>query len=118
MEELKSHSCLLLFDAEGRPRKSWPLLDGEAVDVRGVLACNEPEVLRQAALDGAGIALLPLDIVNEAIANHELVQVLRDQVGARVGLYLVYPAKEYIPPQVRAFADLALQRLSEPTDPT
>jgi DNA-binding transcriptional LysR family regulator len=108
--DLAAHNCLR-FAYDGA-RTSWRLQRGDQVDtvqVRGSLIANNAEVLRQAAIGGAGIALLARWLVDSDLAQGRLVQVLagyRCNPGPmNVGLYAIYPANRRGSPKVRLFVD-------------
>src|SRR5690606_7964499 len=66
--------CLINLNMS--PRNRWPLSrDGrqEIADVRGGLQIDNGEALRVAALEGAGIAYMPADLVRDDVAAGRLV---------------------------------------------
>jgi len=71
--------------------------------VESALSSNELALLRRAAIDGLGIALLPSLVVADLIEQKALVPVLPGIVEAENVLAVVYPERELVPPQVRAF---------------
>jgi DNA-binding transcriptional LysR family regulator len=105
VRELRGHRCLLGFARGEIPDSHWPLADGGSVSVEGALFSNEPKLLFGAALQHQGIALLPGLLVSEFLASRRLVHVLPGIVEARSMVAVVYPEREFVPPQVRAFAD-------------
>ena len=66
---------------------------------------NDLLMLEEAALGGLGIALLPMLMVTPLLERGELVHVLPDLIREEARVALVYPEKEFLPPQVRAFID-------------
>lgn len=108
-QELKRHRCLLGFVRGEQPETHWPLLAGGKVHVEGCMASNELGLLSEAAVRGLGIAFLPHQAIQEHLARGELVHVLPDVIGMEVRVALVYPEKEFVPPQVRAFIDMVVE---------
>ncbi|MFL6708954.1 MAG: LysR family transcriptional regulator [Massilia sp.] len=115
--DLAGHNCLR-FAYDGA-RTSWRLQRGEQVDsvaVRGTLIANNAEVLRQAAIGGAGIALLARWLVDTDLAAGRLVPVLADYRSnpgpMNVGLYAIYPANRRGSPKVRVFVDALATHLA------
>jgi DNA-binding transcriptional LysR family regulator len=102
--DLARHRCLMGFARGELPQTHWPFAR-ERVHVTGALFSSDPVMLRQAALRGVGIALLPEMLIRDAIAAGELVQVLAGQLETETQLALVYAERELMPPQVRAFVD-------------
>ncbi len=106
--ELADHDCLhynpLAFSEE------WPLAGAgpRGITVEGRLCSNNGDVLREAAIAGMGIALLPDFIVEDALARGQLKRILRQFEPPPFTLYAVYPSREFVPAKVRLFLD-ALQ---------
>ncbi|MDP2315663.1 MAG: LysR family transcriptional regulator [Pseudomonadota bacterium] len=106
--DLLGHACLVGFDRGERPATHWPQEGGGAVRVEGVIVSNEITLLRDAALGGMGIALLPEMLVGEHVAAGRLVHVLAGRLGARTQFAVVYPEREFLAPAVRAFVDFVV----------
>lgn len=103
--DLRKHRCLVSF-APGRvPVSSWPLLDGGRVHVTGTFVSNELALVRSAALAGLGIALLPLILVRDDLAEGALVHVLPKVVGADARVLVAWPEREFTPEAVRVFIE-------------
>lgn len=111
--ELSEHRCVLGYEAGERPTSEWPLQDGGTTTVTGQLSTNDMELALQAALSGASIALIPEVFLDEQIKSGRLEVVLPEVVGALSSVTVVYPDRAYLPPKVRAFVDLAVERLRE-----
>jgi DNA-binding transcriptional LysR family regulator len=103
--DLRAHRCLMGFARGEVPESHWPLADGGSVSVEGTLFSNEPRMLLGAVLQHLGIALLPGLLVRAFVASGRLVHVLPDIVEARSMVAVVYPERELVPPQVRAFVE-------------
>ena len=87
--------------ARGRETARVPL----NVPVRGSLAANNSEALREAALTGAGIALLPDFSAQDALRKGQLVPVLPDwQVDGGFGrhIFAIRPYTPHVPRAVTA----------------
>lgn len=104
--DLTSHRCLSGFARGEHPSVEWPLVRGGAVRIEPVLATNDVSVLRDSALGGVGIALLPLLMVHDDLASGALVPVLPRVLGDETQVALVYPDRELVSPAARAFIDL------------
>ncbi|WP_399507176.1 substrate binding domain-containing protein [Xanthomonas translucens] len=114
--DLAAHACLLLTGAEGR-QDIWRLLGAEgevAVKVGGPLESNFSEVLRDAALNGQGIALYSVWHVAEHLRRGQLRQVLPQYTLAETGIHAVMPQRRLVPPRVRAFVEFMQVQLVEP----
>jgi DNA-binding transcriptional LysR family regulator len=104
--DLKAHRCLMGFVRGEVPQTYWPKLKGGRMPLEGALFSNEINFLFEAAVRGLGIALLPRLMVEDALARGSLVHVLPKLIGADSRLALVYPDREFMPPQLRAFAEM------------
>ncbi|MER8413482.1 LysR family transcriptional regulator [Mesorhizobium sp. M7A.F.Ca.US.010.02.1.1] len=108
-EDLADHACIPLrlptgglapweFRQEGRELK---------VRVQGHAAFNTLAMIRQASLEGFGLAYLPEDLVTSPLEEGRLVRVLEDWCPLRPGYHLYYPSRRQPSP---AFA-LVLETL-------
>ncbi|MDV0436932.1 LysR family transcriptional regulator [Xanthomonas sacchari] len=114
--DLAAHACLLLTGSDGR-QDTWRLQgpDGEiAVRVAGPLETNFGEVLRDAAVNGQGIALHSEWHVAEDLRQGRLCQVLADYPLTETGIYAVMPQRRLVPPRVRAFVEFMQVELADP----
>lgn len=95
-QDLVRHQCLNLRISAGRGFYIWDFeKEGRALKVRvnGQLAFNAIDMLTQAALDGFGLAHLPLDQVEHHIAGGRLERVLEDWSKPLPGYHLYYPSR-------------------------
>jgi DNA-binding transcriptional LysR family regulator len=110
--DLRHHDCLAFAL---QPSGSWyyrstgdPSGPIEEVAVNGRLRANDSEALRDAALAGLGIALLPTWLVSADLRDRQLIAVLQDHEwflapGPERAIWAVYPPKKVVSPKVRAF---------------
>jgi DNA-binding transcriptional LysR family regulator len=61
---------------------------------------------REAAIEGQGIALLPVMLLGEDIKKNRLVPVLPDWCNNQLSVYAIFPSRKLLAPQVRAFLDM------------
>lgn len=105
-QELAGHNCLHYRRDTDTP--TWSFESDRAVKdkarisvpVRGTFAANNSEALRQLALDGAGVALLPDFSAAQPLMNRKLVRVLPRwrSVGAfGTQIYAIRPYSPHIP---------------------
>ncbi|WP_152385655.1 LysR family transcriptional regulator [Achromobacter sp. GbtcB20] len=94
--ELSDHNCLLFDYLAGRA--AWTLSKGDAsheIPVTGNLRANGSELLRVAALGGAGLVLMPTWLVGEDLRTGRLRCVLSDWTpsisGGEGAIWAVYP---------------------------
>jgi len=114
--DLAGHDCLsYLRPGEGA---AWQLLRGArkaTVPVAGPLAANNSEALREAALRGLGIALLPDFSAQAALREGKLQRVLPDwQPTGSFGehLWAIRPYSAYVPRAVQALVAHLRQALA------
>ncbi len=112
--ELQQHNCLHYPRSQDMP--VWTFTPVKAakgretvnVPVRGSLAANNSEALREAALSGAGIALLPDFSAQEALRRNQLVVVLPEwRVDGGFGRHL-FAIRPYAPHVPRAVSALVM----------
>jgi DNA-binding transcriptional LysR family regulator len=121
--DLGQHDCLAFAL---QPTGSWycratgdPSRPVVEVAVNGHLRANDSEALRDAALTGLGIALLPTWLVSDDVRTKQLVAVLEDQEwllspGPGRAIWAVYPPKKVVSPKVRAFVAFIEKRFGRP----
>lgn len=73
------------------------------------LKINNGDALREAAISGLGIAILPAFIVNKAITDGKLKAILQDYQKTPVYLYAIYSSKKNISAKVAAFVEFLLK---------
>lgn len=81
------------------------------VRINPFINCCNTQGLLQLALQGLGIAILPLPIVNSLINSGTLVQILPNYHLQPVGMYLTHNYQHELPPKVRAFKDFISQTI-------
>ena len=81
--------------------------DGRREMVRVVprLGCEDMATVRDAAIDGIGVALLPDHVCRDALAAGRLVRVLPAWHGLQGVVHLVFTTRRGLPPAVRALID-------------
>jgi len=106
-EDLPLHNCLSYVNA-GQHRAWRFSVSGEVIAIRpkARLALDGGEVLRDAAISGAGLAFLPTYLVNEDIAAGRLHEVLADFAAPPIPISAIYPSRRHLAPKVRQFIDL------------
>lgn len=112
-EDLPGHD--LIDNAPMAPTDRWTLShDGGgtmAVPARFRMVGNDPALLREVTATGAGIASLPDFVAAPALAQRRLQPVLPAWATRRVNVHAVFPSHKSLSPALRAFVDLAAERL-------
>lgn len=108
-EELAAHE-LVHFSGSQR-HQSWRLQrDGQpfTFEPAARLKVNNNFAARDAALDGLGVAQLPLLLVQPDVNAGRLLPVLTDWAMPSAPVHAVFASARYLTPKVRAFIDLAV----------
>ena len=112
--ELHHHSCL--HYGQLATENHWMLIgaDGEqTISVNGTLCSNNGEVLRDAAIRGLGITLLPLFIVGQDLQQGKLQIILPDYHPPELSISLIYPVNRHLSTKVRLLVDFLQERLGD-----
>ena len=111
-DELIEHQCLvysLLRDFE-----YWYLTDAGGKEIktriRPCLKASTGEFLKDAAVEGLGIILVPSFIAYKEIESGALVPVLKDYRPSQLDAYAIYPQTRHLSQRVRAFVDFLVKR--------
>lgn len=111
LADLAGHDCLSYSYIVAGDEWRFTGPDGEqSVQPSGRLRANNGEVLREAALAGSGIAVLPTFIAGPDLAAGRLVQVLPDYDNRSSAVYAVWPSGRHPSPKLRAFIDFLAER--------
>ncbi len=79
------------------------------------MRANNGDILLQAALDGMGLAVMPLFICYRELADGRLRTLLPDYATEESAAYALYPSRRHLPQRVRLLIDFLAERLgSEP----
>ena len=95
-QDLVAHFCINLWLSGSRGHYVWEFSKGgrePKVRVDGPLTFNDIGLIRQAAIDGVGIANLPEPYVAPQVAEGRLVRVLEDWCPPKPGYHLYYPSR-------------------------
>ena len=121
-DDLRGHECLVYPRPGDTAVWSFEPVGGGSgrvsVPLKGPFAANNSEALREAALAGLGITLLPDFSAEPALAAGELVQVLPgwQPVGAfGTHIWAIRPYAAQVPRGVRALVDWLSQRMGAAT---
>jgi len=111
-DELGAHQCLvysLLRDFE-----YWHLTDSSGkiikTKIHPYLKSSTGEFLKDAAVEGRGIILLPSFIAYKEIERGALVQILKEYKLPQMDAYAIYPQTRHLSQRVRAFVDFLVKR--------
>jgi DNA-binding transcriptional LysR family regulator len=104
--DLEQHRCILFTNLH--PEGIWPL-SGEnsrvRVSPRKRIFSDSLNMSKFLAIEGAGIALIPVFLGHEEVQRKQLVRVLKNWGTDREPVYAVYPDQPYLPQKTRLFLD-------------
>jgi DNA-binding transcriptional LysR family regulator len=109
--DLRNHDCLTYGHlATGN---QWKLTgsDGDHwVQIPWTLCTNNAELLRDAAIKGRGIALLPTFIAGADLQQGHLRTILAGYAAPELSLYALYPPTPHLASKIRVFIDFLVER--------
>ncbi|NJO12490.1 MAG: LysR family transcriptional regulator [Gammaproteobacteria bacterium] len=109
-DQIAGHS-LLMFASRGQ-RNLWRLITLSRelrVERPARIQANNSVMVRDAALRGLGLALLPTSLVKDEVSRGALKRVLSAWSGPRVPVHAAFPSERPASTKVRAFVELASQ---------
>lgn len=113
-EELSHHQCLNLIGLE-----NWGFDTPQGrinVKTKGCFRSDNGDAIRDACVDGLGIAMNSTWSVYKHLQRGELVQVLKEYpFVSDTALWAVYPSSRLLAPKVRAFIDYFADYFGNPT---
>ncbi|WP_372426135.1 LysR family transcriptional regulator [Salinarimonas chemoclinalis] len=114
VEHLSRHD-LLIHTSQGT-RLTWHLQETEGTWVRVTgrsrLRLDSAEALREAALAGLGLVLLPRSVVADDLEMGRLRRVLPDCDAGAVEIMALYPQRRLLDPKVRHLVDMLAAELA------
>lgn len=113
-EDLLRHQCLRLRPTGTRLRPMTLInpFDGDRtieLDVPAVLVANHTDTLLRAAIDGAGISSLPIDLLAPLLGTGQLRRVLAPWITARLSMVAALPSRKFMPLRTRAFLEYMIE---------
>lgn len=113
-EDLVQHRCLVYSLI--RNYESWRFHDAggalHTAKIHSYIKATNGEYLRDAAISGLGISLVPSFIAYRDIESGRLVPLLPDFRPPQLEIYAVYPPTRHLSQRVRAFVDFLVQRFA------
>jgi len=114
LDDLKHHP-LLHYNLSNT--SSWKLTDSQGeqhfIHVKAKINANNGDFLKDMAIAGHGILMIPTFISWKAIANGELVPLLSDYMTPQLNAYAVYPQTRYLSQRTRVLIDFLVERFGE-----
>ena len=109
--DLREHACLSYgYLATGNQWKLTANGRDHWIPVPWAICTNNAEVLREIAVAGCGITLLPTFIAGADLREGRLRTILGDYKVPPSSLYAMYPPTKNLPSKTRAFIDFVVER--------
>jgi DNA-binding transcriptional LysR family regulator len=106
-DKLAKHDCII--DSNFRVGKHWPIISPNntttSVEVSSRIMANSPRAVKEVALAGGGIGMIPRFIVQDALDDGRLEEILPECRTLEFGLFAIYPHRRYLSHKVRCFID-------------
>lgn len=116
-EDLNKHHCLSYGHSTSMQR--WQLTQkgkAIAVPIQSCLCSNNGDVLRFAAVNGVGVAMLPTFIAGPDVRAGRLQPVMCDYPAVDLAIYALYAANRFLPAKSRLFIDALVERFAHEPD--
>jgi DNA-binding transcriptional LysR family regulator len=111
-DDILGHDCIVRHVARGDA--TWHMIgpDGPVdIAVHGAVSANNHEAVRNAALGGLGIALLPEYQVVDDIRACRLQRVLPEYTSETQPAYIIYPSRRLLAPRTRVVIDFMTEEV-------
>ncbi|SHG61640.1 DNA-binding transcriptional regulator, LysR family [Kaistia soli DSM 19436] len=107
IEQLASLPALATNDAADDLEWYLEAEDGQkrVIRIEPRLGCEDMATVRDAAISGLGVAILPDHVCREALEAGKLVRILPEWRGVQGNVHLVFTTRRGLPPAVRALID-------------
>lgn len=115
--DLALHPCLV-YSNDLKP-DTWFLHGPEGIQsikVSGPVCADNGDVLKEAAVAGLGVTLLPTFIVGADIKSGSLQQILSDYHPPEISVYAVFPSHRYLSAKVRTFVNFLSEYFGDEPD--
>lgn len=113
--QLAQHPTLTTNDADFDTEWVLENREGKTITLRheARLGCSDMIAVREAAVAGLGVALLPYHVCRKHMSEGHLVRALPDWHGQQGLVHLVFTTRRGLPPSVRALIDLLAEKFPD-----
>ncbi len=104
--DLRKHDCIV--DTNFREQQRWRFRTKQGIEtiaVNGMFRVNSPIAVRDLAIAGHGVAIIPEFVVRDQLDTGDLAEVMRGKVALNWSIFAVYLRRRYVPARVRAYVD-------------
>ena len=114
LDDLKHHQ-MLHYNLSNS--STWKLTDKQGkqhfINVDAKISANNGDFLKDMAIAGHGIIMIPTFIAWKAVAMGELVAILPGYNAPQLNAYAVYPQTRYLSQRTRVLIDFLVERFGE-----
>lgn len=112
LQELQQHNCIVYNLLNTRNEWHFDSKNGkQKISVRGRFSSNSPDAIRQAVLQGQGIAVILGWIVEQDISQGKMNVIMKDYVPTALDINAIYPQRRFMPAKVSLFLDYLQEKL-------
>lgn len=118
LDDLANHRCTAFRHPASGELMPWYLsLNGEFIErqIPPAISTNDAELEIASVMSGQALGLLSGTSVAAAIRAGEVIPLLTQHVSEHMGVFIYYGSRTAQPARVRAFIDLAIERLADST---
>lgn len=114
IQDLKKHNCIVYTLLTTRNEWHFNGPNGkESIRVDGRFSVNNPRSIRQAVLEGQGIAVTPVWLIEDYIKTSQVKVILKEYAPTTLEISAVYPERRFVPAKVRYFIDYIRSKLKD-----
>jgi len=114
-DDIQAHNCIV--DSNFKIGKQWPFMDERGLQgvmsINANVSVNSPRSVKELALAGVGIALIPQYLVEDALKNGLLQRILPSYQMQSFSMYAVYPHRKYLAQKTRSFVAFLMENFSD-----
>ncbi|MGZ3771900.1 MAG: LysR family transcriptional regulator [Bdellovibrio sp.] len=112
-KELQEHSCIQFSALDGEGWKLQSTKGSQMVNLNKKMTMNDLNLIKQLAIAGMGIALMPTFFCYYETKTKKLVRILDDWRSEIRPVHFVYPQQEFISKKLSAFLQVATKIIRE-----
>lgn len=105
LEELVHHQCLIYLNPDAGSDWTFIAPKRRQIEVTGRLQSNNADVIKQACVNGAGVALMPEWLFEEELATGQVRRLLPQFRSDGLIVTLAYASRSFVPPKTRIVLD-------------
>lgn len=107
--DLAKHRCIYRKSTEGDPM-TWQFGDDD-LQIQPEIICDSPYLVHALAVQGTGVARLPMILAADSLASGELVRLFDGQYAFRRTVNGIYSTRHYLPYKVRVLMDSIREKM-------